>query len=150
MKVFHYEIIFLSVWILHQLASSNKDIVFLRQLFISSAGFGGNAVAVGDISCLVLHKWFGDRMAIFGLLQFWPDFDFYLLSILRAPTELISLQLLPYPEALSKILIQKQIWFSEQQCCLQISHGRFEALNYSFLEAHLLLLLISYQILHQH
>lgn len=84
MKVFHYEVIFLS-----ELMDSApvgifklRHVVFLGQFFISSAGFGGNGVAVGDISCLVLRKWFGDRMAIFGPLQFWPNFDFYLLSIL--------------------------------------------------------------------
>lgn len=46
-------------------------------------------------------------MAIFGLLQFWPNFDFYLLSIPQAPAELVSVKHLPYPEATSKILIQK-------------------------------------------
>lgn len=67
MKVFHYEVIFLnesmdSAPVVFKL----RHVVFLGQFFISSADFGGNVVAVGDISCLVLRKWF-DRMAIFGL-----------------------------------------------------------------------------------
>lgn len=82
MKVFHYEVIFLSECMDFALVGIFKlrHVVFLGQFFISSAGLGGNAVAVGDISCRVLHKWFGNRMAIFGFLQFWPNFDLYLLS----------------------------------------------------------------------
>lgn len=83
----------------------SRDDVFLRQFSISSARFGGNAGAVGEICCLVLSKWFGNIMANFGLLQFWPNFDFYLLSIPRPPAELVSMKYLPYPEATSKILI---------------------------------------------
>lgn len=55
--------------------------VFLGQFSISLATFGGNAGAVGKICCLVLHKWFGNIMAIFDPLQFWPNFDFNLPSI---------------------------------------------------------------------
>lgn len=35
---------------------------------------------------------FGNIMAIFGLLQFWPDFNFYLLSIPLTPAELVSVK----------------------------------------------------------
>lgn len=77
--VFHYVVIFLSDCM--DSAPEVKTCCLSRTVLHLIAGFGGIAVAEGDISCLVFQKWLGDRMAIFGLLQFWPIFDFYLFSI---------------------------------------------------------------------
>ena len=83
MKIFRDEVSFLRE--LMDSASvgifKSRHDVFLGQLSISCAGVGGNTGAVGEVCCLVLRKWFGSIMAIFGLLQFWPNFDFYLLSV---------------------------------------------------------------------
>lgn len=85
MKVFHYGIIFLSECKDSALVGIFKlrHVVFLGQFFISSAGLGGNVVAVGDISYLALHKWFGDND------NFWPFglILIFIFSLFHEPTQ---------------------------------------------------------------